>query len=137
MPHLSSVAPVALVVDDSWRMRRLISEFVHTQLPQFSVVQTADGESAIESVIEQRPALVLMDIHLPGISGLEATRCIKSASPDTMVIVVSCSEEMFFGPLALKAGAHAYVRKDTLAPKLMSLLANLSARTYRTRTSTR
>lgn len=126
----ASVSPISLVVDAQWRVRRLIGEFVRTKLPHFDGVPAKGRESAIESVIERHPALVLMDIHLPGITDLEATRGVKSAARDTTVIVVSSSKEQFFAPLALRAGARAHVSKDLLESHVEPLLADLCDRVF-------
>ncbi len=84
-----------------------------------------DAESAIASVQAHRPDLVLMDVHLPGIDGLEATRCILEIAPDTTVIVVSLTDDWRYFRLAIDAGALAFVPKGDLLERLPPLLEHL------------
>jgi len=65
------------------------------------------------------PDVVLMDINLPGINGVEATRQITAASPDTVVVLVSTYAEQDLPADARTCGAAAYIRKDDLTPRLL------------------
>ncbi len=74
--------------------------------------QAADGESAVELVAAVRPQVVLMDLNMPGCGGVEATRRITEAHPDTRVVVLTtyADDESIIG--ALQAGALGYLTKD-------------------------
>jgi DNA-binding NarL/FixJ family response regulator len=87
--------------------------------PEFIVIgEAATGEDAILMVQEQIPDVVLMDLILPGMDGVQATRKIKDLSPRTQIVVLtSYHEDEHIFP-ALKAGAIAYILKDMKMDKL-------------------
>ncbi|MBN1527502.1 MAG: chemotaxis-specific protein-glutamate methyltransferase CheB [Thermoleophilaceae bacterium] len=102
-----------LVVEDSQVIREYLV-FALEADPELRVVATAaDGEEAVACVARRRPAVVLMDIHLPGIDGLEATRRIMASHP---VPIVACTastrfDEVHTAMRALEAGALAVLKK--------------------------
>jgi DNA-binding NarL/FixJ family response regulator len=116
----------AIVVDDHRRMRRLESDLLHQYLPHFDVQEAQDAESAIEAASGCRPDLVLMDVHLPGIDGLEATRRILEIAPDAMIIVISLADDWRFFRLAIAAGARAFVPKADLMDGLPPLIEHFA-----------
>lgn len=101
-----------LIVDDNPSMRRLlrraISEFSAT------IWECADGEESVAKYTQERPDLVLMDICLPGIDGLEATRRIVRSHPDARIIVVTNYDDGDVRMAASKSGARGYVCKQNL-----------------------
>lgn len=107
-----------LIVDDHEVVRKGVRAYLDT-LPEFEVVGEAiSGEQAIEMVKEQIPDVVLMDLIMPGMDGVETTRRIKSISPRTQVVVLtSYHEDVHIFP-ALKAGAISYILKDMKMEKL-------------------
>jgi len=72
----------------------------------------ASGEEAVAAAAELHPDVVLMDLQLPGMSGIEATRAMVAADPDVRVLVLSLFEDEDSVFLALRAGARGYVLKD-------------------------
>lgn len=90
------------------------------------VGQAGDGQEAVEQTRALRPDLVLMDIHMPRLSGLEATRVIKTELPDTKVVIVTVSdaEESLFD--AIKSGAEGYILKNVPGDEFGRLLSNLA-----------
>lgn len=121
----ASAPHAALVVDDHHRMRRLETELLRQLLPGYAIEEADSAEAAIEAVTRHRPGLVLMDVHLPGIDGLEATRRILEIAPETTIIVVSLADDWRYFQLALEAGARAFVPKGTLHEALPALIARL------------
>ena len=86
--------------------------------PRYRVRTFADAESAVEAVREEPPDLVLMDIGLPGMSGLEGIRAVKALRPETLVIVITAYEDVQTVVAAMKGGAFDYVVKPLHAETL-------------------
>lgn len=80
------------------------------------------GENAVATVAAVRPGVVLMDIHLPGISGIEATRKILDRAPDTVVILLSTYAADDLPVDAASCGAVGYISKDDLTPAMLRAL---------------
>ncbi len=107
-----------LITDDHSIVRQGIRVFLELQ-PDFTVLGEADsGEAAVRMAAELVPDVVLMDLVMPGMGGVEATRQLKQASPHSQVIVLtSYHEDEFIFP-ALRAGAISYVLKDVSPDEL-------------------
>lgn len=107
-----------LIVDDHEVVRNGIRGYLET-LPEYDVVGEADsGEQAVDLVKQLVPDVILMDLMLPGMDGVEATRIVKSISPRTQVVVLtSYHDDSLIFP-ALKAGAISYILKDMKMNKL-------------------
>ena len=101
-----------LITDDHALVRQGIRDFLELQ-PDLSVAGEADsGEAAVRLAGELVPDVVLMDLVMPGMGGVEATRLVKQASPHSQIIVLtSYHEDEYIFP-ALRAGATSYVLKD-------------------------
>ncbi len=101
-----------LIIDDHALVRQGIRAFLELQ-PDLIVLGEADsGEAAVRMAAELVPDVALMDLVMPGIGGVEATRQLKQVSPHTQVIVLtSYHEDEYIFP-ALRAGALSYVLKD-------------------------
>jgi two-component system invasion response regulator UvrY len=111
-----------LVVDDQSPFR-VAARAVIARVPGFEVIAEAtSGEEAVDLVDRFRPAVVLMDINMGAMDGLEATRLITAAHPDTFVILVSTYTEDDMPPAARSCGAVAYVNKDELSPRVLRRL---------------
>ncbi len=111
-----------LIVDDHEVVRNGMRSYLET-LPDFTVVgEASSGEEAISLVSELIPDIVLMDLIMPGMDGIETTRRIKQVSPRTQVVVLtSYHEDIHIFP-ALKAGAISYILKDMKMEKLVDVL---------------
>jgi two-component system, NarL family, response regulator LiaR len=101
-----------LITDDHALVRQGIRAFLELQ-PDLTVIGEADsGEDAVRMAAELVPDVVLMDLVMPGIGGVEATRQVKQVSPHSQIIVLtSYHEDEYIFP-ALRAGALSYVLKD-------------------------
>jgi two-component system nitrate/nitrite response regulator NarL len=101
-----------VVVDDHTLFRRGITALL-ARIPEFAIVgEAADGFDGIRVATTQAPDVVLLDLHMPGISGIEATKAILAAAPDTHVVVLTVSEEPEDLMAALRAGALGYLLKN-------------------------
>jgi two-component system, NarL family, invasion response regulator UvrY len=108
-----------LIVDDQLPFRA-VARTVIGMTGGFSVAGEAEsGEDAVAQVAEHVPDLVLMDINLPGINGIEATRRIRAAHPETRVILLSTYSEADLPADARECGALAYVHKEDFGPALV------------------
>ncbi len=116
------VAVSVLVVDDQ-RPFRMAAAAVLRRSDGFDLVGEAEtGEEALEQVAALHPTLVLMDINMPGISGIEATRLIVAQSPETVVFLCSTYPLADLPGDAHTSGATAYVNKEELAPGVLRRL---------------
>lgn len=117
-----SAAISILLVDDHEVVRHGLRTYLDT-LPEFKVLGEAScGEEAIQMVSECIPDVVLIDLIMPGMDGIESTRRIKKISPRTQVVVLtSFHDDAHIFP-ALKAGAISYVLKDMRMEKLAEVL---------------
>ncbi|HEY5731580.1 MAG TPA: response regulator transcription factor [Anaerolineales bacterium] len=111
-----------LIVDDHEVVRNGIRSYLET-IKDFDVVGEAEsGEKALKMVSELIPDIVLLDLIMPGMDGVETTRQIKKISPRTQVVVLtSYHEDVHIFP-ALKAGAISYILKDMKMEKLVDAL---------------
>jgi two-component system, NarL family, invasion response regulator UvrY len=108
-----------LIVDDQAPFRD-VARTVVALSPGFEVVAEAgSGEEAVAAALEREPQLVLMDINLPGINGLEATRRIVEARPGTIVILLSTYTRDDLPTDARSCGAATYIHKEDFSPMLL------------------
>lgn len=117
-----------LVVDD----HRLFSEAVQAILGadgRFQVVGTADnGLEAVDRVRRLRPDVTLMDISMPFLDGVEATRRIRREAPGACVLMLTGSDSPVDVARAREAGAAGYVTKDRIALELVDAILELASR---------
>jgi two-component system response regulator AlgR len=105
-----------LIVDDQEPFR-LAARTVVELTDGFEVVGEAEtGEDSVTMTADLHPDLVLMDVNLPGINGLEATRQILSNEDGVVVIMLSTYEAEEYAPRATEAGAAAYIPKAEFGP---------------------
>jgi DNA-binding NarL/FixJ family response regulator len=122
MVRMSGEDVSVLIVDDQPPFR-LAAGAVVRRTPGFHLRgEAATGEEAVARVDELVPALVLMDISMPGISGIEATRRILDQHPATVVFLCSTYQLDDLPEDATTSGAVAYVNKEELGPQLLSRL---------------
>src|SRR2546429_9197329 len=116
-----------LITDDHALVRQGIRAFLELQ-PDLTVIGEADsGEAAVRMASELAPDVVLMDLVMPGIGGVEATRQVKQVSPHSQIIVLtSYHEDEYIFP-ALRAGALSYVLKD-IGPDELADIVRKAAR---------
>lgn len=107
-----------LIVDDHEVVRKGIRGYLET-IPDYEVIGEAEsGEQAVELVKKLIPDVILMDLILPGMDGVETTRIVKSISPRTQIVVLTSYDDDSLIFPALKAGAISYILKDMKMNKL-------------------
>ena len=105
-----------LIVDDQEPFR-MAARMVVEATDGFDVVGEAEtGEDSVTMAEALKPDLVLMDVNLPGINGLDATRQILSGSDAVVVLLLSTYEEEEYAPRAAECGAAAYIPKAVFGP---------------------
>ncbi len=110
-----------LIVDDQPRTRQSLKALVITWLQTSEVSEAANGAEAVRLAAEFKPDLVLMDVLMPEMDGLQATRLIKAMSPQVKVILLSLYAE--YRKDAAPAGADAFFAKGEPPQQLLELLA--------------
>ncbi|HEY8552325.1 MAG TPA: response regulator transcription factor [Thermaerobacter sp.] len=101
-----------LIVDDHALLREGLRQVFHLE-PDIEVVgEACSGDEAVRRSAQLRPDLVVMDINLPDMSGIEATRQIRAASPSTRVLVLTIHDQEEYLLEAIAAGASGFVLKD-------------------------
>lgn len=108
-----------LIVDDQPFFRSAAREVVGA-IPGFhAVAEASSGPEAVAAVCELRPELVLLDVRMPGMDGIEATRRIKAGYPRTVVVLISIEDVAGVPSTARTCGAAALVRKQDFGPSLL------------------
>jgi NarL family two-component system response regulator LiaR len=107
-----------MMVDDHAIVRQGVRAFLETQPDLWVVGEAGSGQEAVQRAGELAPDVVLMDLIMPGMDGVESTRLLKQASPRSQVIVLtSYHEDEHIFP-AIRAGALSYLLKDVAPPEL-------------------
>jgi len=113
-----------LVVDDQPLMLHALQTFIENE-DGVSVAGTAeDGEAAVEAAKSLQPDLVLMDIKMPRLNGIEATRKIVSEIPGTRVLALTTFSTLDYVVPALRAGAAGYLVKDARPDEILAAIRN-------------
>ena len=110
------------VVDDQASFRRATAATLDAMDDFVMAGECETGESAIELIRDGDAGIVLMDIHMPGMGGIEATRRIRAAHPDLTVLMMSTYDVEDLPAEAADCGAAAYLHKENLNPDLLTRL---------------
>lgn len=111
-----------LVADDHAILRQGLKAMIEKQADMQVVGEAEDGQMALQLVRELSPDIVIMDVTMPGLNGIEATRFILAEDPDIRIIILSMHPNKHIVREALKAGALAYVLKCDLFDELLKAL---------------
>lgn len=118
-----SDGPVSIFIVEDHEFTRMGLKMSLEQEPGLNMVgEAADGAEAVEKVLELKPQVVLMDVEMPVMDGIDATKQIKSGAPDTRVIMLTShnSDQTIFA--ALGAGANGYCLKNIIAQQLATVI---------------
>jgi DNA-binding NarL/FixJ family response regulator len=118
-PLLSFPSVRILVVDDVERWRRSICAILSAHQQLHVVGQVADGQEAVQKAQDLQPDLILLDISLPKLSGIEAARRIRQVAPGAKIIFLTQHGDVDTARAALSAGARGYVLKVDAGSKLL------------------
>ena len=98
-----------LIIDDERPIRETLEMFLREK--GYEVVTSEDGEGGLKAVQRERPDIVILDIRLPGMNGLEVLRRIKEAGEDIHVIMITAYHDAETTRQAMKLGAYKYIHK--------------------------
>jgi len=120
-----------LLADDHQNMRDVLRSFFEKQPGMEVVAEAENGRTAIKLTRKFRPDVIIMDIIMPDLNGIDATRQIVEEFPDTKVIALSMHSDRQFVVGMLKAGASGYLLKDFVLDELvLAIRAVLNHQTY-------
>jgi PAS domain S-box-containing protein len=115
-----------LVVDDHELVRRGICSILATSSALTVCAEAVDGRDAVQKARAERPDIVVMDISMPNMNGLDAAREIKGILPQTEIVMVSQHDSAEMVRQAFKAGARGYIMKSAISSDLLSAIASVS-----------
>jgi DNA-binding NarL/FixJ family response regulator len=120
-----------LLVDDHPIFRAGVRSLLETHPGVEIVAEVADGLGAVETARTQRPDVVVIDVSMPGMNGLDATRRITAETPDAKVLCLSMHSDRRFVDAALRGGARGYLLKECALEELVSAIhAVVAGRIY-------
>lgn len=111
-----------LLVDDNQEFLDSAERYLATE-PAFSVVgKTVSGDLGVELARDLSPDVVLMDLMMPGMNGIDATRIIKKVENPPLVVVLTLYDVEVYRSLARAAGADAFITKDNMGTEILSFM---------------
>jgi DNA-binding NarL/FixJ family response regulator len=116
-----------LIADDQNLFRTGLARLLDEDSRVDVVGQAADGAEAVALALKLKPDVVLMDLKMPGVDGIEATRQLVAADPAVKVLILTTFEADNYVIQALKAGARGYVLKDSLSSAIVSSIVAVMA----------
>ena len=114
-----------LIVEDHNELRSSLTEWLKSTFRDCSFMAARSGEEAIDLVSIYQPGIVIMDIQLPQMNGIETIRHIKKMSPQTQAVILSVHNLAMYREEAMAAGACAYINKHNMHIELIPILVKL------------
>lgn len=124
LPTVGSVTePIRLIlVDDEYRVRQGLRMCISAEADLEVVGEAADGAAAVHLAERLRPDVVVMDLHMRGLDGFEATRRLHEILPGTAVVILSLQDDVRARETAASAGAIAFVGKQEGSDRLLAVI---------------
>ena len=119
------MCPTILIVDDYDAVRTSLLDWFGTVFPDCALAEARSGEEAVELALARPPDVILMDIGLPQMNGIEAARRIKAAAPQVQVVMLTIHEAPEYQADAAAAGVTAYILKRQMYRELIPTLQRL------------
>lgn len=119
------MCPTILIVDDHDAVRTSLLDWFGTVFPDCALAEARSGEEAVELALARPPDVILMDIGLPQMNGIEAARRIKAAAPQVQVVMLTIHETPEYQADAAAAGVTAYILKRQMYRELIPTLQRL------------
>ncbi len=116
-----------MLVDDHEIVRVGLKTFLDTQPDLETVAEAGTGEAAIEWAMKTHPDVILMDITMPGMDGMEATRRLQSLCPGCRVLALTVHDDKQFFMQMLTAGASGYITKQAAAEELVEAIHSIAS----------
>ena len=121
-PFVGNRAIRVLIVDDQPAVRRGLKMRLELE-PDVEVIgEAGDGAAAIALATEAQPDIVLMDVEMPGMDGISATRALRAAAPHSAVVVLTLYDDTATRARAKEAGAAAFVAKHRMEEELLAVV---------------
>jgi len=117
-----------LLADDHVTVRQGLKMLIESQDDLTVVSEASDGTAAVEQARTLRPDVVVMDISMPGMNGLVATRTLKQIQPDSVIVILTRHGDDAYLQELLRAGADGYVLKQSAASELLQAIRATAAR---------
>jgi DNA-binding NarL/FixJ family response regulator len=111
-----------LVVDDYPPFRSWVSTFLRDKLDLKDVIEASDGQEAVTKAEELQPELIILDIRLPNLNGIEAARQIRRVAPESRIIFLSQETSADVVQEAIESGGSGYVTKASAATDLLKAI---------------
>lgn len=116
-----------LLVDDHAMVRQGLKLLIDSQCEMTVIGEAVDGDGSVKQTQALQPDIVVMDISMPGMNGLVATRTVKQVQPHVAIIVLTRHDEETFLEELLRAGASGYVLKQSPPPVLLQAIRAVAA----------
>ena len=116
-----------LLVDDHALLRRGLADLISYEKDMTVIGEAGDGEAAFHAAMDLKPDLVVMDLMMPVVDGVEATRRIKEALPDTRILVLTTFGTSADVARAVEAGASGAIMKDASTDEQLSAIREVAA----------
>ncbi|MGL5513783.1 MAG: response regulator, partial [Sporomusa sp.] len=115
-----------MIADDERLVRQALRVIIEKECPEIQVIsETGDGKSAVVNACAEKPDIILMDIRMPEMSGLEAARLIRTQLPNTAIIMLTAFDEFNYAQEAISFGAVEYLLKPLRPKDLLAALGSV------------